>query len=102
MDDYNEYLIDKKNNDILKKIISTHGENMQLAKTIEELNELSVVLSKFLGGDEQFDHMAEEIADVEIMLKQLKMMFNLRDDVKRWKKCKIQRLSDYLEGKYDK
>lgn len=42
------------------------------------------------------DNIAEEIADVEIMLKQLQIIFNNRNDVNRFYELKIKRLKNNL------
>ena len=39
---------------------------------------------------------AEEIADVEIMLEQLKLMFSIRDEVTQQRTVKLQRLDNRI------
>ena len=41
-------------------------------------------------------HIAEEIADVEIMLEQRKLMFNIRDEVTQQRTTKLQRLDNRI------
>lgn len=41
-------------------------------------------------------HIAEEIADVEIMLEQLKLMFSIRDEVTQQRTVKLQRLDNRI------
>lgn len=63
---------EKKNN--LKKIIDYYGEEKQIIKAIEEMSELQKELCKKLLGKSDRDSLVEEIADVQIMLDQLKLI----------------------------
>lgn len=59
------------------QIIANHfGLTPQLEKTQEELQELSRAI-KF----SDFENLIEEIADVEIMLEQVKYLYNIGDKV---------------------
>ena len=42
--------------------------------------------------------LAEEMADVEIILEQLKLMFANEQNVKNWKTFKVQRLEKLIEA----
>lgn len=53
-------------------------------------------LSKNLRGQDNAAHIAEEIADVEIMLEQLKLMFSIRDEVTQQRTVKLQRLDNRI------
>lgn len=44
------------------------------------------------------DNIFEEIADVEIMLEQCKIMFQCDKEVNKWQQKKIERLERRLEG----
>lgn len=63
------------------KAINTYGVENQMIKTVEELSELSQALCKILtskftdDNSEIFENIYEEMADVEIMLEQCKMIF---------------------------
>lgn len=84
------------NNDemiILRKAINTFGENHQIIKTIEELGELETALARYFDENKSDnDNICEEIADVEIMLEQLKMIFDNKM-INKYKKMKLNRLS---------
>lgn len=86
------------------KAINTYGVENQIIKTVEELSELSQALCKFLSkpyteSDRTIlDNIYEEIADVEIMLEQCKMMFQCDKEVSAWKQDKIKRLERRFEG----
>ena len=47
-------------------------------------------------GQDNAAHIAEEIADVEIMLEQLKLMFSIRDEVTQQRTVKLQRLDNRI------
>lgn len=82
-----------------KKAIEKNGEAMQLVVLFEEMSELQkecckafrYSLTKGLKA-----HIAEEIADVEIMLEQAKMIFNVDEEVEMWRLDKIVRLRERL------
>lgn len=63
---------------------------------MEEMAELTKELSKNLRGQDNAAHIAEEIADVEIMLEQLKLMFSIRDEVTQQRTVKLQRLDNRI------
>lgn len=73
--------------DVLKKAIEVYGENMQKVVAIEECSELIKEFCKRLRGQDNKLHIAEEIADVEIMLEQLKIIYNLNSEDKGTYKC---------------
>ena len=78
---------------ILRKAINTFGGNNQIIKTIEELGELETALARYFDRNKaDNDNICEEIADVEIMLEQLKMIFDSKT-IKRYKEIKLNRLS---------
>lgn len=90
--------------EIMQKAINTYGLENQIIKTGEELFELSQALCKFLSkpyteSDRTIlDNIYEEMADVEIMLEQCKIMFQCDKEVNKWKQKKIERLEKRLEG----
>ena len=95
--------------------IDSYGRVNQVIKTVEELSELSQALCKSLirlnytkekisleddsKSVDNVDNIFEEMADVEIMLEQCKMMFQCDKKVNKWKQKKIERLEKRLEGK---
>lgn len=87
----------------MHKAINTYGVENQMIKTVEELSELSQALCKFLlkpyteSDRTILDNIYEEIADVEIMLEQCKMIFyESEDKINDYKKEKIKRLERRL------
>lgn len=43
------------------------------------------------------ENIAEEMADVEIMLEQLNIIFGNKADVSEWKKIKLKRIEERME-----
>ena len=74
---------------VCKKAIDTFGVANQQLKAVEEMGELIQAISKALIGKEH--NVEEEIADVEIMLTQLKIMYDIKK-IEEWKEFKINRL----------
>lgn len=90
--------------DIVRKAISTYGDTIQLTVAIEELSELQKELCKAIrvynteDVNNYVDNIIEEIADVEIMLVQLKVIFAIRnEEIERIKDFKLSRLEARLE-----
>lgn len=77
-------------NEILTTAIKTFGEEAQEGVAIEECAELIQAISHKHRGRQE--NIAEEIADVEIMLEQLKIINNCREEVDKIHKQKIARL----------
>jgi NTP pyrophosphatase (non-canonical NTP hydrolase) len=76
--------------EILITAIRTFGETAQEGVAIEELAELIQAISHKHRG--RRNNIAEEIADVEIMLEQLKIINDCRAEVEAIRKSKIERL----------
>lgn len=84
--------------DFYDKIIEHFGNKNQCIVAIEELSELQKEICKHLRGLGNVHHIAEEIADVQIMLEQLQRIFDCHSEVELMKKQKIQRTTErYLK-----
>lgn len=83
-----------KQKELYKLAMEKWGETLQIIMAIEEMAELSQVLTKTMRGYLDYNRISEEVADVEIMLAQLRVVFplNLEKDVQRWKRKKKYRL----------
>ena len=57
-----------KEKEVLEAALSAYGSEIQRVVAIEELSELQKELCKSLRGQTDRQHIAEEIADVQIML----------------------------------
>ena len=74
---------------ICSKAIRRFGEYQQIEMAIEEMSELIQALSKYKRGKQH--NVEEEIADVSIMLTQLKIMFDLKE-IENQREFKLKRL----------
>ena len=79
--------MDNVREQILTAAIRKYGRGTQQFKAIEELSELIRALARF--DDE---NIAEEMADVRIMLDQLEIIFRNGQKVARWEVMKLRRL----------
>ena len=100
-------MFDEQEKSILKRAIETYGVNAQIDVAVEEMAELTKALMKdrrnctFSKDDVGVlvsgrASVADEIADVLIMLEQLQMIFSNEYQVERIKGEKIQRLENRL------
>lgn len=82
----------------LEKAINVYGEDMQLTVAAEEFSELIKELCKHKRGAHNRKAIIEEVADCEIMLDQIKIIFAIKEQELDMARCiKIARLIDRLE-----
>lgn len=79
---------------ILEKAVRHFGAAMQEDIAIEEMSELTQAIMHFRRGRES--NIPEEIADVEIMLEQLKIIYNCHALTDHFKAVKIARLQERM------
>ena len=90
--------------EILEKAIETYGRECQIDKAIEEMSELTKALLKLRHCHEDWerqiikDAVDEEMADVQIVMIQLDMIFGNSERVSAWRDKKIERLERRLKG----
>ena len=84
--------------EIVDFIIKTYGEKAQHVVVMEECAELIKAISKYLRTEDidDIENLIEEIADVEIMLEQLKFIHNIDGSVKVIKDKKLKRTYDRI------
>lgn len=101
--------------EIFEKAIATYGKTAQKMMLIEEMSELTKEICKDFRGRKNVGSIAEEIADVEIMLEQIKMIygrthakiyyggdfFEFTELVSRKRQSKVKRLMQRLEAEND-
>lgn len=99
----------KKIEKIFKKSIEIYGKEAQSRQAMEECAELIQAVNKMLRYEdrpaepEYYANLIEEIADVEIMLFQLKEMFYINEtEVHEWKEKKAKREKERLENVINK
>ena len=94
----------------IKKIARHYGSRHQTLKTLEEIGELTIELSKLAilnttplhlvsygEIDNQLAKVMGEIADVEIMLEQMKIYFEISEnEIEVMKEIKIERTKERL------
>lgn len=83
---------------VLQRALDTYGSALQIVVTMEEMSELQKDLCKYLRGKYSPESIAEEIADVEIMLEQMKMLFRCAGAVSSVRRRKVERLKERLDN----
>lgn len=82
-----------------QKVIVAYGTRAQLNVAIEEMSELTKEICKFIRGAKNRDAIVEEMADVQIMLEQIQIMFGIStDEIYNAKNFKLERLKKRLEN----
>ena len=84
--------------EVYARAIGTYGAGTQIVVALEELSEAQKELCKYMRGDGDMEHLAEEIADAAIMLEQMCMLWCLRKRVGEYIDAKVQRLADRLQA----
>lgn len=73
---------------VCKRAVEAYGKEHQLIICMKEMAELT----KNLRGRRNLQDISEEVADVEIMLEQVKVIFDLKEEVSEAKEAKLLRL----------
>lgn len=82
---------------ICKRAVEVFGKDTQILMYFEEAGELAQAISKDKRGFKDEANIAEEIADVEIMLEQLKHIYKCHQAVEQIKTKKLIRLSTRVD-----
>ena len=85
-----------KVNDIIQAAVCKYGANSQIDISIEEMAELTKELIKNKRGLNNIESIAEEIADVQIMLDQLKIIYGIDCLAMTYRAEKLRRLKDRI------
>ena len=85
--------------DICDRMVTTFGAEKQEWVFVGEVGELLDALADFRRGRCDGWHIAEEIADVEITLQQVKSIYDVAEFVEVWREKKIAALRKKLEGR---
>ena len=86
----------EKEKKIMERALDAYGMD-QVNIMLEEMAELQKELCKFVRGEDTTEHIAEEIADVKIMIAQMIMLFDVEEQVEQYIQEKLERLSRRLE-----
>lgn len=87
----------KTEEDILAEAIDSYGCEAQLKMLLEEMSELQKEICKMWRGKDNVEAIADECADLEIMLAQTKMIFGIEQMVKEHRRQKVARLEERLK-----
>lgn len=90
-------LAEKDGGEIFRRALEAFGAQAQMMMAIEEMSELTKELCKNGRGQENATHIAEEVADVQIMLQQLVMLFDCAGQVETFRRYKLERLAERIE-----
>ncbi len=83
---------------VFQDAIRVYGTEAQQMMVLEEMSELQKEICKLWRGEDTTINIAEEVADVGIMLDQLKLMLGIGDKVQEFRRQKILRLEQRLRG----
>ena len=96
------YVEESKEENMVKELyriaLSTYGAQAQTMMVMEEMAELQKELCKHARGKENRAQIAEEIADVQIMLEQMELLHDCAGLVAGFKAQKLDRLEKRLRG----
>ena len=84
-------------NEIYRAALETFGAEAQTKMLFEEIGELMAAICQYSRGRDKVTHVAEEIADVRIMLDQMAVLFGCEDEVERQRRYKLRRLEQRIE-----
>ncbi len=84
--------------ELMDKAIQTWGPTAQLLMVLEEMSELQKEILKNLNrGKNNLDEIIDETADVEIMLEQMKHIFQIQEAVEKRIPIKLEKVKARLE-----
>ena len=78
---------------IYRAALAAWGADAQTLMVFEEMSELQKELCKAARGKDNTEQIAEEIADVEIMLEQMKVLHRCAEAVAAYQQSKLRRLA---------
>ena len=81
---------------VFERALTHYGPELQTSVLVEEMAELQKEICKYWRGRANYDHIAEEIADVSIMLDQMKLLFQCGGAVQGWRLEKVRRLAQRI------
>lgn len=87
----------QEGDEICRAALEAFGAEAQMVMAIEEMSELTKELCKHRRGRDNVEAIAEEIADVEIMLCQMVMLFDCAGQVEKFRRYKLERLAGRIK-----
>lgn len=89
------------NTELYRLALSTYGAEAQTLMVMEEMSELQKELCKHARGKDNQLSIAEEIADVLIMLDQMMILHDCESIVAQYKQDKLERLENRIGSIHD-
>lgn len=83
--------------DVCRRVINQHGISRQLAKAAEEFSEAAAAISRFLAGEGEYTEIIGEVADVEVMCVQMRLIYGA-DAIDQVRAEKVARLHGRLNN----
>jgi hypothetical protein len=77
---------------LYRRAIAKWGESLEIDCVVEEMAELTAELIRHRRGRGRQAQIAEEIADVRIMLEQLELIYDCAAEVRDYRQKKLERL----------
>jgi NTP pyrophosphatase (non-canonical NTP hydrolase) len=85
------------NKNILLQAVEHYGAKNQAGQLMGEMGELAAAVTQhFFQGRDRAKEIAEEIADVQIMLEQMILHLDIEEEVARWRSSKLKRLESRM------
>lgn len=81
---------------VMEEALDKFGAERQIRKLTEEMAELQKAICKWQENEGDVESIAEEIADVRIMLDQMAMLFDVKKKEMEWREKKLERLAERL------
>ena len=81
---------------IFEKALAHYGPEAQIKMLYEEMAELQLAVCKHGRGADNIDNIAEELADVGIMLDQMRLLFNVETRSREIRLEKVARLAERM------
>jgi len=89
----------KMSSELYRRAITTWGEEAQRWMVVEEISEFLDTLAKAIRGRASRQELVDELADAQIMLEQIMILFSLSEnEVEEAKRRKLERLESRLVG----
>jgi hypothetical protein len=83
---------------VYERAVKLWGKNPQLLQCVEEMSELTKEIMKYVNRKQNnVTEIIEEVADVEIMLSQLKYCLSIEKEVEAYKTGKVVKISEKLD-----
>lgn len=89
-----------KRAEVYRCALDAYKAENQLIVAVEELSELQKELCKVLRGEGNAEALAEEMADVSIMMEQLRLLFDMDERIGEVMDEKIMRLARNIDPAY--